>query len=86
MRKFLAMGIQRHPHCQNRAVNAFVRYAVNYSSNGLLEIQWYLFLAIFLIPQASLLIFAPALFLTDIAGLPREMIQAGWDAFRFWRS
>ena len=43
-----------------------------------------LFLAIFLIPQASLLIFAPALFLTDIAGLPREMIQAGWDAFRFW--
>ena len=43
-----------------------------------------LFLAIFLIPQASLLIFAPALFLTDVAGLPREMIQAGWDAFRFW--
>ena len=24
--------------------------------------------------------------LTDIAGLPRELIQAGWDAFRFWRS
>jgi len=31
------------------AVNAFVRYAVNYSSNGLLEIQWYLFSAIFLL-------------------------------------
>lgn len=31
------------------AVNAFVRYAFNYSSNGLLEIQWYLFSAIFLL-------------------------------------
>lgn len=43
-----------------------------------------LFLAIFLIPGASAVIFFPALFLTDVAGLPREMIQAGWDAFRFW--
>ena len=25
------------------AGNAFVRYAFNFSSNGLLEIQWYLF-------------------------------------------
>ena len=31
------------------AANAVVRYAVNWSSNGLLEIQWYLFSAIFLI-------------------------------------
>ncbi|MDD3353567.1 TRAP transporter small permease subunit [Zoogloea sp.] len=31
------------------AINAFVRYSVNYSSNGLLEIQWYLFSAIFLL-------------------------------------
>ena len=31
------------------SVNAFVRYAFNYSSNGLLEIQWYLFSAIFLL-------------------------------------
>jgi TRAP-type mannitol/chloroaromatic compound transport system permease small subunit len=31
------------------AVNAFVRYAFNYSSNGFLEIQWYLFSAIFLL-------------------------------------
>lgn len=43
-----------------------------------------LFLAIFLLPGASRVIFTPALFLTDVAGLPREMIQAGWDAFRFW--
>ena len=44
-----------------------------------------LFLAIFFVPGASRVIFAPALLLTDIAGLPREMIQAGWDAFRFWK-
>lgn len=31
------------------AVYAFVRYAFNYSSNGFLEIQWYLFSAIFLL-------------------------------------
>ena len=31
------------------AVNAFVRYGFNYSSNGFLEIQWYLFSAIFLL-------------------------------------
>lgn len=31
------------------ALNAFVRYTINYSSNGLLEIQWYLFSAIFLL-------------------------------------
>jgi len=43
-----------------------------------------LFLAIFFIPGASRIIFAPALALTDIVGLPREAIQNGWDAFRFW--
>lgn len=31
------------------ASNAVVRFAFNYSSNGLLEIQWYLFAAIFLL-------------------------------------
>ena len=31
------------------AGNAFVRYAFNFSSNGLLEIQWYLFSAMFLL-------------------------------------
>ncbi|KQW70884.1 peptidase M50 [Phenylobacterium sp. Root77] len=45
-----------------------------------------LFLLIFLLPGASAIIFAPALMLTDIAGLPRELIQAGWEAFRFWQS
>lgn len=45
-----------------------------------------LFLTIFFLPGAALVIFAPALFLTDVVGLPRELIQQGWDAFRFWRS
>ena len=31
------------------SANAVVRFAFNYSSNGLLEIQWYLFSAIFLL-------------------------------------
>ena len=31
------------------AGNAVVRFAFNYSSNGLLEIQWYLFAAVFLL-------------------------------------
>jgi TRAP-type mannitol/chloroaromatic compound transport system permease small subunit len=31
------------------AANALMRYGVNWSSNGLLEIQWYLFSAIFLL-------------------------------------
>ncbi len=31
------------------AGNAVMRYSINYSSNGLLEIQWYLFAAIFLL-------------------------------------
>ena len=31
------------------AANALVRYGINWSSNGLLEIQWYLFSAIFML-------------------------------------
>ena len=31
------------------AGNAVVRFIFNYSSNGLLEIQWYLFAAVFLL-------------------------------------
>jgi TRAP-type mannitol/chloroaromatic compound transport system permease small subunit len=31
------------------AANAVIRFAFNYSSNGLLEIQWYLFAAVFLL-------------------------------------
>ncbi len=34
------------------AGNALVRYAFNYSSNGWLEIQWYLFAAVFMLASA----------------------------------
>jgi TRAP-type mannitol/chloroaromatic compound transport system permease small subunit len=34
------------------AVNASVRFVFNYSSNGFLEIQWYLFAAVFLLCSA----------------------------------
>jgi len=34
------------------AINATVRFIFNYSSNGLLEIQWYLFAAVFLLGSA----------------------------------
>lgn len=34
------------------AANATVRFAFNYSSNGLLEIQWYLFAGVFLLCSA----------------------------------
>ena len=37
------------------AGNAVVRYAFDWSSNGLLEIQWYLFSAIFLLCAAYVL-------------------------------
>ena len=35
--------------CLISAGNATMRFTVNYSSNGLLEIQWYLFAAVFLL-------------------------------------
>jgi TRAP-type mannitol/chloroaromatic compound transport system permease small subunit len=38
------------------AGNAVMRYAVNWSSNGLLEIQWYLFSAVFLICSGYVLL------------------------------
>ena len=37
------------------AGNAVMRYAINWSSNGLLEIQWYLFSAVFLLCAAYVL-------------------------------
>ena len=37
------------------AGNAVVRYAIDWSSNGLLEIQWYLFSAVFLLGAAYVL-------------------------------
>ncbi|MEN9539884.1 MAG: hypothetical protein RLZZ126_2119 [Pseudomonadota bacterium] len=41
--------------CLISALNAVVRYAFNYSSNGFLEIQWYLFAAAVMLGAAQVL-------------------------------
>ncbi len=43
-----------------------------------------LFGLIFFVPGASRLIFGAALSITDLLGVPRSAIAAGWDAFHFW--
>jgi TRAP-type mannitol/chloroaromatic compound transport system permease small subunit len=37
------------------AINAIIRYALNYSSNAWLEVQWYLFAAVFMLASAHTL-------------------------------
>jgi Zn-dependent protease len=39
---------------------------------------------IFFVPGASRLIFGSALAITDLLGVSRSAIAAGWDAFHFW--
>ena len=41
--------------CVISALNAIVRYAFNYSSNGFLEIQWYLFAGIVMLGASQVL-------------------------------
>ena len=41
--------------CLISALNAIVRYAFNYSSNGFLEIQWYLFAGIVMLGASQVL-------------------------------
>jgi Zn-dependent protease len=43
-----------------------------------------LFALIFWVPGASRLIFAAALFITDLLGVSRAAIGAGWETFHFW--
>ncbi|NQE65135.1 site-2 protease family protein [Caulobacter sp. RHG1] len=43
-----------------------------------------LFGLIFFVPGASRPIFGAALSITDLLGVPRSAIAAGWDAFHFW--
>jgi Zn-dependent protease len=41
--------------------------------------------ALLLVPGVSALLFVGAVELTSALGVPREAMQAGWDAFHFWR-
>ena len=45
-----------------------------------------LFALIFWVPGVSELIFAVALAVTDLLGVPRAAIAGGWQAFHFWGS
>jgi len=61
------------------AANAVVRKAFNYSSNGLLEIQWYLFSAIFLLGAGYTLLRNEHVRIDVIAGRLSRRTQAWID-------
>lgn len=61
------------------AGNAFVRYLFNYSSNGLLEIQWYLFSAIFLLCSGYTLLKNEHVRIDVVAGRCSPRAQAWID-------
>jgi TRAP-type mannitol/chloroaromatic compound transport system permease small subunit len=63
------------------AGNAVVRKAFNYSSNGLLEIQWYLFSAIFLFLAGYTLLRNEHVRIDVIAGRLSKRSQAWIDIF-----
>lgn len=61
------------------AGNAFVRYLFNFSSNGLLEIQWYLFSAIFLLCSGYTLLKNEHVRIDVVAGRCSPRVQAWID-------
>jgi TRAP-type mannitol/chloroaromatic compound transport system permease small subunit len=63
------------------AVNAVVRKAFNWSSNGLLEIQWYLFSGIFLLGAAYTLLHNEHVRIDVIAGRLSRRTQAWIEVF-----
>jgi TRAP-type mannitol/chloroaromatic compound transport system permease small subunit len=63
------------------ALNAIVRKAFNYSSNGLLEIQWYLFSAIFLFLAGYTLLRNEHVRIDVIAGRLSKRAQTWIDIF-----
>lgn len=63
------------------AGNALMRFTIDYSSNGLLEIQWYLFAAIFLLSAAYTLQKNEHVRIDVVAGRFSPKVQAGIDIF-----
>lgn len=63
------------------AANALVRYAFNYSSNAFLEIQWYLFSAIFLLGAGYTLMRNEHVRIDLIVGRLSRRAQAWIDIF-----
>ncbi len=65
------------------AGNAVVRYAIDWSSNGLLEIQWYLFSAIFLLAAGYVLKRNEHIRIDIVTGRMSERTQNWIDVFGF---
>jgi TRAP-type mannitol/chloroaromatic compound transport system permease small subunit len=63
------------------AGNAVMRYTIDWSSNGLLEIQWYLFSAIFLLCAGYVLLKNEHIRIDVIAGRLSERAQNWIDVF-----
>jgi len=63
------------------AGNAVMRYAINWSSNGLLEIQWYLFSAIFLLSAGYVLLNNEHIRIDVVAGRLSQRAQNWIDVF-----
>jgi TRAP-type mannitol/chloroaromatic compound transport system permease small subunit len=63
------------------AGNAVMRYSIDWSSNGLLEIQWYLFSAIFLLCAGYVLLNNEHIRIDVIAGRLSERTQNWIDVF-----
>ncbi len=65
------------------AGNAVVRYAIDWSNNGLLEIQWYLFSAVFLLGAGYVLKHNEHIRIDIIAGRMSARAQNWIDVFGF---
>ncbi len=63
------------------AGNAVMRYAINWSSNGLLEIQWYLFSAVFMLSAGYVLLKNEHIRIDVIAGRFSARTQNWIDVF-----
>ncbi|MBP2294438.1 TRAP transporter small permease subunit [Azospirillum rugosum] len=63
------------------SVNAVVRYSINYSSNAWLELQWYLFAAIFLLCSGYTFLRNEHIRIDIILGRFSKRVQAAVDIF-----
>ena len=63
------------------SVNAVVRYSINYSSNAWLELQWYLFAAIFLLCSGYTFLRNEHIRIDIIIGRFSRRVQAAVDIF-----
>ena len=63
------------------AGNAVMRYSIDWSSNGLLEIQWYLFSAVFLLCSGYVLLKNEHIRIDVVAGHLSERAQNWIDVF-----